>query len=383
MGFDVSFHPVDLELIRQRLVPFVMGRGSIDDLVARAVEIARIRQRANAWALGALKLSEDLDDLDPFDDFTDSEQPLERAEAPSSQSHATSASEDLYEELEGSGIIVAPSYASGKRDRPFESEHCTQPSLVNSELHVWGRPFFVTATDPISVSEIIDSYLDANLERVDAIAKSELERLDPALARAVMPELEGEPASDQELAQEIRWKLDLLRRCYEAERAGSGSVVLPDGEKANPAELLAREVPLALLEFSAHFRPGWMARGVVWPTVLLQEAEIDDAGCFETPRELLEPLAEALGRVSFFLEPTITENYMVGGYVRPQKVPLLRTHLEQNFQRVVAKARDAGWQEECKSALAKILEALSDAERRGMGFAEATEIYSGIQGIMN
>lgn len=31
----------------------------------------------------------------------------------------------------------------------------------------------------------------------------------------------------------------------------------------------------------------------------------------------------------------------------------------------------------------KLLEAVRDAEERGLGFAEATEIYSGFSGIMN
>jgi hypothetical protein len=289
--------------------------------------------------------------------------------------------DSMYEdEIEGSGIIISPSFADGHRHHPGEE---LRPPLVDSDLHVWGRPFFVTAPDPVAVSEIIDRYLDANLEVADAIAKSELGRLDPKLLSSVVPDLDGDLPSDDELAQGIRWKLDLLRRCYAARQAGERSVTLPDGEEADPCELLAREVPLALLEFAANFRPGWMARGLVWPTVLLQEAAIDDAGCFEPPRALVEPIARELADVRFFLEPTITENYMVGGYVPKEKVARFRAHLEQNMERVLDRARDAGWEHDCRSALQKILEALADAERRGLGFAEATEIYSGIQGIMN
>jgi hypothetical protein len=397
MGFDVSFHPVDLRLIHERLVPYIMGLGQIDDLVERAVRIARIRHRANAWGLGALKLTEDLDDGQDYDAL---EQRLEIDELSDGlddlDEEALALSDDLppeslrdpdapyNEELEGSGIIVSPSFADGHRESTARGNGKTErPPLVDSDLHVWGRPFFVTASDPLAVSQVIDSYLDATLEAADAIAKAELGRLDPDLASSVTLELEGEPPSDEELAQGIRWKLDLLRRCYQARRAGQPIVTLPDGEEADPSELLGREVPLALLEFSAHFRPGWMARGSVWPSVLLHEAELDDAGCFEPPRALVEPLARELADLSFFLEPTITENYMVGGYVPPKKVPLLRAHLEKHGERVLAQSRQSGWEPECRSALRKILEALSDAERRGLGFAEATEIYSGIQGIMN
>jgi hypothetical protein len=398
MGFDVSFHPVDLRLIHERLVPYIMGIGSIDDLVEHAVRIARIRHRANAWGLGALKLTEDSEEDLDYDAL---EQRLEDGDELSDglddlDEEALALADDLppeslrdpdapyTEELEGSGIILSPSFADGHRESTARGNG--QPErlpLVDSDLHVWGRPFFVTAPDPLAVSQVIDRYLDASLEVADAIAKAELGRLDPELAAVVSLELEGDAPADEELAQGIRWKLDLLRRCYQARRAGQPSVTLLDGEEADPSELLAREVPLALLEFAANFRPGWMARGIVWPSVLLLEAELDDAGCFEPPRVLVEPLSRELADVSFFLEPTITENYMVGGYVPPSKVPLLRAHLEKHSERVLARSREAGWEPECKSALRKILEALSDAERRGLGFAEATEIYSGIQGIMN
>jgi hypothetical protein len=398
MGFDVSFHPVDLRLIHERLVPYIMGQGSIDDLVEHAVRIARIRHRANAWGLGALKLSEDLDDLS--DDYDALEQIEEEDEESDGLDDLDEDSlvgvdelppeslrdpdEPYREELEGSGIIVSPCFADGHRESTARGNgQAERPPLVDSDLHVWGRPFFVTAPDPIAVSKVIDRYLDASPDAADAIAKAELGRLDPELASVVTLELEGDSPSDEELAQSIRWKLDLLRRCYQARRAGERSITLPDGEEADPSELLGREVPLALLEFAANFRPGWMARGIVWPTVLLHEARIDDAGCFEPPRALVEPLARELSDVQFFLEATITENYMVGGYVPPTKVSLLRKHLEKNAERVLASSRARGWEAECKSALRKILEALADAERRHLGFAEATEIYSGIQGIMN
>ncbi|XVQ06231.1 hypothetical protein ACQP1W_26600 [Spirillospora sp. CA-255316] len=58
MGFDTSFHPVDLSLIENRLLPYLAGHGqddAIDDLIAGAVEIRKTRFRAKAWALGALK----------------------------------------------------------------------------------------------------------------------------------------------------------------------------------------------------------------------------------------------------------------------------------------------------------------------------------------
>ncbi len=52
----LSFHPVDLGLIRQRLIPYLQGKGDIDDLVGTAVRLVRVRQRVAAWAEGAALL---------------------------------------------------------------------------------------------------------------------------------------------------------------------------------------------------------------------------------------------------------------------------------------------------------------------------------------
>jgi hypothetical protein len=56
MGYDVSYHPVDVALIHDRVLPYVLGatpENGIDDLVSAAARVRRIRWRAKAWALGA------------------------------------------------------------------------------------------------------------------------------------------------------------------------------------------------------------------------------------------------------------------------------------------------------------------------------------------
>ena len=55
-----------------------------------------------------------------------------------------------------------------------------------------------------------------------------------------------------------------------------------------------------------------------------------------------------------------------------------------SFRRAVAKHRQAlGDPTGCDSDVAKILEAALDAERRGLAFIEAAEVYSGILGMLN
>ncbi|MEV6071240.1 hypothetical protein AB0L82_32240 [Nocardia sp. NPDC052001] len=58
MGYDISFHPIDLRVAQGRIAPFLAGHGGdddLDDLIADAVRQAKVRFRANAWALGVRK----------------------------------------------------------------------------------------------------------------------------------------------------------------------------------------------------------------------------------------------------------------------------------------------------------------------------------------
>lgn len=323
MGFDVSFHPVPVEIIQERLLPYVAGQGNIDDLVDDAVRLAKVRHRAKAWGLGVMQLQQDM-----------------RA-----------------------------------RERKGKSKK-SKPGWVqkfDSDLHVWGRPFFITADRPDPVSRAIDSYLAAQPDDVDAIAEKMIAHLDPALADQVQPDISGELPDDQQLAQGLRGEMDLFRECFET-RSGNKKVKVSSGKSVVANELFQNNFALSLLGFAAHFRPGWMARGHVWPTRLLEEKGLDVKPYFDTAVSLFEPLIQLIPEIAANLEGTITRNYMVGGYIPPDKVCDFRLFLEEHQD----KFRDAG-----RVDFQKILEAVMDAEREHLGFAEASEIYSGALGIMN
>lgn len=207
---ETSFHPVDVELIRGRLVPAIRGEGSIEDLVARAVSAKKTRLRAKAWA-----------------------------NALAQQQMIAQMPEGL--ELPGTKRLPA----------------AVAPSLegFNKDLHAAGRPFFIVADTPAEVSAAIDRYLAAASESdVDAIAREMLARLHPELPGLVEPE--GPPApSDGELAASIRSRLDLLNAAF----------------RVNPKRLVAREVAHACLELHSLLRPAWTARGNCWPTLFARE----------------------------------------------------------------------------------------------------------------
>ncbi|MGW3210096.1 hypothetical protein [Streptomyces sp. NPDC001135] len=70
---------------------------------------------------------------------------------------------------------------------------------------------------------------------------------------------------------------------------------------------------------------------------------------------------------------TIVGNYKVGGLVPASSVADARAHLAFHRAELTCDAVDAQ----------KIDEAMGVAEQLGLGFCEATELYSGIEGNLN
>lgn len=338
MGFDVSYHPVDRSLIVDRLIPYIRGEGNIDDLIERVVRIAKVHHRANAWGLKLSKLKAD----DPVP------QP---------------AVAGLFSRLRGQ-----------KPERLLPGFH--------TDLHIWGRPFLITVRDPIEVSKAIDEYLAADEAGVDAIAARMVERLEPGLAEKAKPADDAflSVRAKDDLHAAARQPLDALRDVYKV--AKEGRTITIEDEEVDASEALAGSAALTLVSFYSGLQPGWMARGYVWPTQLLASAGVRFR-LFEPPAHLIEPLVDEFPLIAEVLQDTITENYMVGGYVRPENVRALREGFEQGYDRIIAAAKGKGWADQCRITLQKIMEAVADAERRGFGFVEATEVYSGPLGLMN
>ena len=333
MGFDVSTHPIDVGLIHGRLLPYLRGDGGIDDLVAAGVRLAKVRYRANAWGLGALTA------LGPADGGKPKNKKNKPADPPA----------------DGTGF--------------------------DPDLHVWGRPFFVTGPAD-GVSDAIDRYLGADPDAVDAVAAAQVDRLGPGVRGRVTPDAEGFLPADGVIAAGLRGELDFLRSVY-PRLADGKPVTLPDGESADPEDVFLFTMPLAVVTFAAQFAPGWMARGHVWPTAFVAEAGLDGDGLVESAAPLFEPLLHVIGGWAEAFEPAITQNYTVGGYVRPANVPAFRAWWAAHREPLVAPFAADGEAGYGATAYQKILEAARDAERRGFGLLEAAEVYSGFMGVMN
>lgn len=316
MGYDVSFHPVALDLIQERLVPYILGSGDLSDLLQEAVLRCRVRARAKAWGLAVQRLN------------------------------------------------PAP-----RRFEPFR--------------HLWGRPFFLVVDDTEEALETYDLYMRATSnEQVDAIALEQLHALAPGLTDGVRAQFQSPPdPGDSALREDLIWRLEILRASVSALRQGQ-SQIEANGRTHDPRTLLRREVPFAVLSFASALAPGWMARGHCWPSLLLDEVPLPSRPFFDKPTALLGGLPQALPSQGWFLYATVVENYMVGGFTSPSYVAPLRRFLAEQ-QGALLSTRPGGESGDLRREFSKIDEALALAHRKGWAFAEATEIYSGLQGQLN
>lgn len=370
MGWDISYHPVDIHWIHQRVLPYIQGHGTIDDLMDDVLRIAKVRQRSNAWGFGLMQLQHMVNDA--------------QREARDKRNQ----SRGMFQKLIGS-------------DKPEND-----PSLAfdlpgfSTERSVWGAPFFICESDLAKVSDLVDQYLGATEETVDEIVKGQLACVDRQIDQAVQadrireiiggsvventhPKSDESELSDQEIIHSVRWKMDLFHDAYQA--YGTGKKVRDgQGQEHDPKGLFASDFPLAVLEFAAFFRPGWMARGYGWPTLLFEEASIPWTQWFKQPTPMFAPLIHDVPEIEKCLTNSIEENYSLGGYVSADLVPEVSDIFETQLPIIRQHKHSQNWtDDDLQPFVEGIRWALQDAKQRGLGFVEATEVYSAPFGIMN
>src|SRR5262249_41620526 len=157
-----------------------------------------------------------------------------------------------------------------------------------------------------------------------------------AAARTLQQHVEKQMAgmpSDANFARSVRWKIDLFRAAHAA--LGKSRTITDDqGREHDPQELFATDFAVAPLEFASLFRPRWMDRGKVWPTLLMMEAGIDSDPFFQAADPLFAPLLERIPQIGRSYDFSITQNFMLGGYVPAVRVPALLDCMKSNLGRL-------------------------------------------------
>lgn len=420
MGLDYSSHPVDPDLFRSRLIPYAMGEGDISDLLDRAVDLAEVLHRASVWALATTRLSSAMREA-------------QEAVAPIVTHHyKTPGKQSLLGTLLG-------------RASPMVEETYQTPAYspgipgFDSDLHVWGRPFFITSQTPAEALAAYQSFLDgaghpppkidelcaAMLADLDARRSQPLEKLDTAVAEAVGKappylsalEVDAEAtAFDRARARKrgvAHWNairaiwdrrtatapfdLDLLEQ--EA-RVAAGlppqeedsrwiEVSDPNVERhslVKASDALAG-LPFRIMQFAAELQPGWMGKGRAHASSIVRHVNINSGDLFEKPTPLFEEMIAAARATGRDLHRNLADNFSLGAYVPPEKVPRLVELLETNEHRLIrAWVADESNPFQMESGLTchlKNLEPAKYAASKGWGYLEAAEIYSGFLGMTN
>lgn len=398
MGYDISNHAVDTELISARLIPSITQRVDVADLLDRGADLAAVAHRANEWGLRVVALDHKIADV-------------QRERGPKtkmSRPKRTGFVDRLlgrqqYEEFE------VPSLASGL------------PGF-NSDLSVWGRPFFIVADAPDEALRVLDQYMACRgdrLDAVDAIARAAVQRLESlrgrlrpelhpdvvAMLDSYYPLLEHLPARDETdgfdiaaVRSHMAKQLALYQTAWHERDAEtfSDSAELGDGaagqeddpeEPPSPGDV-ARAAPYFVLRIASQVLPGWMGRGYNWPSALLDKIGVKHKHLFETPTSLFEPLVREYPAIEDSFSTTIQDNYSLGGYVRPENIGALKDLLIKHrrdlilawYDRKDVPEQDLHWYD---ADFQKVVEPVFLAHREGYGFIEAAEIYSGFMGAMN
>ena len=208
MGYDIGFHAIDVKDIDSACA-FIMGKVQSLPYLESALISAKSRFTANALGLGVSEL-----DSKAFS-----------AQMSIIDADAEKNTPNFFVKLLGKKAI-----------KPDYSNIDTSTSVGNfdSDLHLWGRPFLIVNNG--NIENIINQYLSATITESEKIAKSQIEALLQGLSKKVTPD-KAELPSDAIFIHNIRWKIDLMRKAFQA--YGSRNTVQDDeGNNPQPFRLI-------------------------------------------------------------------------------------------------------------------------------------------------
>jgi hypothetical protein len=391
MGIDWSAHPLDPALVTQRLIPCVLENKPINDLIERAVAIAAVTHRTQAWKLAASRVDGDL--------FWRVTEAAPKKRVPVGRPKR--------------GLLSRWFGASEKDGEPemtevFEGPLCGLPGF-ESDLHVFGRPFFIDADDGEEAAIAFDRYMAAAEGRdgaVDAVVRDMLQALDakrasrlpaglaqnladlvqsaPSLT-SLAPQTETEAFDGDALRAQIERRVAAWRA---AAAATDPKQEIGDGEERTTALAAQAQMPFDMVSFAAGLIPGWMGCGYGFASGVLAQIKAG-GGLFESPASLFAPLIAAIPAAGRALAATITDNFTLGGWVPPDRVHRLLDVLSAKRDEIIVafennpSALTPRQREMLACDWIKFNEAATYAMRHGLGYIEAAEIYSGYFGWAN
>lgn len=342
MRGTVSFHPVDPSFFEETIGALLAGRkvqpqGFVDAAIAvrRSWWVARRTVRALEAA-------------------------LEAAEPPKPERTG-----GLFERIKATALAV---------DHKVDPATRRATELLDPELHLHGRPFFVTEESAERVADVVHEYRTAASARVaEAAALDQLVRLDRGFPTAFPPEDLPEPSADLayrgDLLREMR---DLFDVAAAARRAGTFAA--PDGPPRVALEVLQEEMGWRAVRLHARAMPFWQARDVDGLETVCRASGIAPPACLKPAHPLFAEVLQELPALADGLPLEIPGPRAIGAYVPPGEVGQLLEFLLEAGAGMIRAAGRHGEGPACTVLLRKVRECATYAKRHGLGYLEASGI---------
>ena len=245
---------------------------------------------------------------------------------------------------------------------------------VMPDLHIHGRPFFITETSAEKVAGAVDAYCESrDWASVDRLACAQLAKLDLKLPGLL------QPVDATALSPDLLYRKDLLGLltalhdlCCAAREGREWDRV---GEEHRPAiEVLCEELPWRCLSLHARAVPFWIARDGEGLETLCREAGLESPDALVPARRLF---AEAIGEF-----PSLQETFRLeidgprrlGAFAAPPDIPQLLDFLNACGARLIAAAAQRGEGPARTLLLRKIKECATYAAKHGWGYLESSRL---------
>jgi hypothetical protein len=233
--------------------------------------------------------------------------------------------------------------------------------VFDPDLHLDGRPFFVTDGSAERVADTVAQYAAAPDEAAaDAIAREQLVRLDPELAKVV------EPAEISELSSDLTRRNDLLGSL-------KGIHDLARQAREGKAEGID-ELPWRALAAHGQAHPFWLAKDVDGLETICRAAGVLAPECLSPAWRLFAEACESFPALKASLKLELSRPKDVGAFVAPAEVPQLIEFLGAQGTRIIGAAARAGEGPMATSLLRKIKECAVYAKKNGFGYLEASGV---------
>ncbi|ANM29747.1 hypothetical protein ABI59_09410 [Acidobacteria bacterium Mor1] len=344
MQGSVSFHPIDMRFFEELIEPLICGgKVNPEDYLAEALRCRQVHARARRYIYG-------IDNL------------MSAAEPPP--------------------VVPQKTWLNAVKVRVERMAFDPGPvvkkalDLIDPDLHLEGRPFFISEGSAERVADLVQDYRDApSGDAADSLALEQLVRLDPELAREVEADPFEPDSSDMSHRNELLGALKNIFDLAKSARDGDDWGRL-GGDRRPAVQVMAEELPWKAVAMSARVMPFWQAKdvdgleticglaGVEPPPVMVPAWRLFGEACQEFPE-----LQAAMG-------VELNGPQAVGAFVAAEDVAELQDFLNASGSRIIQAATQHGEGAACRTLLRKIRECVTFCERHGLAYLEASGIES-------